>query len=123
MVAGEGGAAAALDEAGRQFLAIVAARLNGYLTKRRQRSDADWRQRVFGALVSMTDDAVAVIDAEDFRFLEVNRAACRQLGYSEEELRALRSPAIQAEFDEDEMRRRTAEMQTGERKVSYRPST
>jgi two-component system sensor histidine kinase/response regulator len=97
---------ASLVATSREFLSAVALRLSGYFERRQLQTTSQWRQRIFSALASTTDDAIAVIDLVELRFLEFNEAAHRQLGYTAEEFRQLTAPAIQAVFDEAEMRAR-----------------
>ncbi len=45
--------------------------------------------KLFRALVDQSNDAIEVVDMETLRFLDVNKKACSDLGYSREELLAL----------------------------------
>ena len=101
---------AALVATSREFLSAVALRLSSYFERRQLQATSQWRQRIFSALASTTDDAIAVIDVVELRFLEFNEAAHRQLGYSAEEFRQLIAPDIQAVFDEAEMRSRAQDI-------------
>ena len=53
---------------------------------------ADWLRRradrlqLFRALINQSNDAVEVVDADTFCFLDVNDKACKDLGYTREEL-------------------------------------
>src|SRR6202044_1597826 len=46
--------------------------------------------KLFRTLVDQCNDAIEVVDPETYRFLDVNEKACSVLGYSREELLALR---------------------------------
>jgi PAS domain S-box-containing protein len=46
--------------------------------------------KLFRTLIDRSNDAIEVVDAETGRFLDVNETACRRLGYSREEMLALR---------------------------------
>jgi PAS domain S-box-containing protein len=48
--------------------------------------EAERSLRLFRALIDQSNDAVEVVDPETLRFLDVNETACRQLGYTREEL-------------------------------------
>ena len=62
--------------------------------------EAERSLRLFRALVDQSNDAVEVIDPETLRFLDVNETACRQLGYTREELLSMRVPEIDLRVDE-----------------------
>ena len=56
--------------------------------------EAERSLRLFRALIDQSNDAVEVVDPETLRFLDVNQTACRQLGYTREELLSMKVPEI-----------------------------
>ncbi len=54
-----------------------------------ERKRAEHSLRLFRALLDHSNDAIQVIEPKTLRFLDVNDAGCRQLGYSREELLAM----------------------------------
>ncbi len=54
-----------------------------------QRNQAEQSLKLFRALMDQSNDAVEVVDPETLRFLDVNEKACKDLGYSREELLAM----------------------------------
>jgi PAS domain S-box-containing protein len=44
------------------------------------------REELYRAIVNQAGDGIDLVDAETLRFLEVNEAACRMLGYGRDEL-------------------------------------
>ncbi|MGB1109585.1 MAG: PAS domain S-box protein [Gammaproteobacteria bacterium] len=60
------------------------------------------REALLDAIINHAGDAIELVDAETLRFVEVNEAACRLLGYSRSELLAMRLPDIQGEGGLDE---------------------
>lgn len=59
---------------------------NRHLTERRQ---AETRQASLAGIIENSRNEIYIFDAETFRFVEVNRAARKNLGYSMEELHRL----------------------------------
>jgi formate hydrogenlyase transcriptional activator len=51
-----------------------------------ERKQAEHSLRLFRALIDQSNDAVEVVDPEALRFLDVNKKACEDLGYTREEL-------------------------------------
>ena len=56
--------------------------------------EAERSSRLFRELIDQSHDAVEVVDPGTLRFLDVNETACRQLGYTREELLSMRVPEI-----------------------------
>jgi PAS domain S-box-containing protein len=98
----------------RILLDAVAERLCSYIGRRLTEEKAGNRERIFSSIVSQATDAITLIDAESFEFIEFNDAACQSLGYSREEFASLRLTDIQGEFDPATVARMTASfMQAG----------
>ncbi len=55
-----------------------------------ERKHAEESLRLFRKLIDESNDAIEVVDPETLRFLDVNDKCCRDLGYSRDELLALR---------------------------------
>jgi len=51
-----------------------------------QKTESEEQLRLFAEIISRTNAAIFVIDAETARFIRVNEEACKSLGYSEKEL-------------------------------------
>jgi PAS domain S-box-containing protein len=66
------------------------------ITERKQRENA---LVLFRSLIDGSNDALEVIDPYTLRFLDVNEKACRDLGYTREELLSLTVPDIDAARD------------------------
>ena len=60
--------------------------------------------RWFRAALDTAGDAVFIIDRATMRFVDVNATACRSLGYSAEELRAMGPQDITPDYSEDQLR-------------------
>ncbi|MDG4552994.1 MAG: PAS domain S-box protein [Candidatus Competibacter sp.] len=69
------------------------------------------REELYRAIVDQAADGIELIDAETLRFVEVNDAACRMLGYSREEMLGLSLPDTQADLDEASLRAHVAQLQ------------
>src|SRR5450631_108784 len=69
--------------------------------------------KLFRALVDQSNDAIEVVDPETLRFLDVNEKACRDLGYSREELLSLR--VFDVDQSVDQSRRSEVKKQLQER--------
>ena len=94
----------------RILLDTIAERLSSFLSRRRTEEKARNRERIFSAIVSQATDAITLIDAESYEFIEFNDAACHSLGYSREEFALLHLPDIQGEFDAATVRKITDEL-------------
>jgi two-component system sensor histidine kinase/response regulator len=60
-------------------------------------------EALYRAIVSQAADGIFLSDAETLRFVEVNESACRDLGYSREELLSLSIPDIQADYPPEQV--------------------
>ena len=87
-------------------LTLSALLLLGVFQWRLKRADLALRGResVFSAIVSQAGDAIELTDAETFRFVEFNEAACRLLGYTRAEYAHMTVFDIQADMDEAQLR-------------------
>jgi PAS domain S-box-containing protein len=56
--------------------------------------------KLFRTLIDQSNDAVEVVDPETLRFLDINERACKDLGYSREELLSRTVVDINADVDE-----------------------
>ncbi len=68
------------------------------------------RDAILRAVVSQSDSCIEVVDVESLRFVEVNDAACRTLGYTRDEYLALHVSDIQVGLDAAEMRKRVRQL-------------
>ncbi|MBS7791385.1 PAS domain S-box protein [Roseococcus sp. SDR] len=89
-----------LDEAflpeERMLLEAVAERLGAAIERRRAAmAEADSRN-LFSAVVNEAPLAIEIVDAETLRFVQVNDASCRLLGYTRDEYRRMTPADIQA---------------------------
>jgi PAS domain S-box-containing protein len=67
------------------------------ITERRQVQEA---LHLFRKLIDQSSDAIEVVDPETLRFLDVNESACRDLGYTRDELLSLKVSDIDPSVDE-----------------------
>ena len=79
-----------------------------------ERREADEALRQFKTTLDQTHDAVFIFDTHTLDFSYVNQGAIDQVGYSREELMALRPLDIKPEFTEPTFRRLIAPLITGE---------
>ncbi|MGZ3423244.1 MAG: hybrid sensor histidine kinase/response regulator [Polyangiales bacterium] len=78
------------------------------------------RLREFKATLDATEDGVLIVQADDLRLRYVNEGAVGQLGYSADELHALRITDVQP-FEEAEFRSMVSALEKGEaRALTYR---
>jgi two-component system, cell cycle sensor histidine kinase and response regulator CckA len=80
------------DRIARLGVAVEHALEQKRLREERQRAEASLN--LFRTLVDRSSDGIEVIDPGTGRFLDVNETACQRLGYTREELLALRVPDI-----------------------------
>jgi len=90
----------------RELLDAAAKRIG--LTLERKYSEEALREReerlsLFRALIEQSNDAVFVTDPATGRFLDVNERACKDMGYSRQEMLALRVPDIVIAFSDPEV--------------------
>jgi len=69
------------------------------------------REELYRAIVSQAGDGIDLVDVETLRFVEVNDAACRMLGYQRKELVKKPLAMIQADLDEAALREAIAGIQ------------
>ncbi len=62
------------------------------------------REEQYRAIVNQAGDGIDLVDAETLRFIEVNEAACRMLGYRRDELIQQSLMKIQADLTESDLR-------------------
>ena len=77
------------------------------ITERRQVQEA---LHLFRKLIDQSSDAIEVVDPETLRFLDVNESACRDLGYTREELLSLKVPDIDPVLNESSRARIAGEL-------------
>ncbi len=77
------------------------------ITERRQVQEA---LHLFRNLIDQSSDAIEVVDPETLRFLDVNESACRDLGYTRDELLSLSVPDIDPVLDESLKARNEVEL-------------
>src|SRR5579864_4642504 len=65
-----------------------------------ERREGERSLKLFRTLVDQSNDEVQVIDPETLRFLDVNEKACKDLGYTREELLSMTVLDIDPDFDE-----------------------
>jgi len=75
-------------------------RVAGVLQDVTDRKEAERSLTLFRTLIDQSNDAVEVVDPETLRFLDVNEKACKDLGYSREELLAMTVFDINPNVDE-----------------------
>lgn len=67
--------------------------------------------RMFRALLDHASDAIEVLDPETLRYVDVNEAACRTLGYSRDELLSMRVPDVDPAMDELQLKKMGEDLQ------------
>jgi PAS domain S-box-containing protein len=65
-----------------------------------ERKHVEESLRLFRKLIDESNDAIEVVDPETLRFLDVNESACRDLGYTRDELLSLKVFDIDPSVDE-----------------------
>ena len=77
------------------------------ITERRQVQE---ELHLFRKLINQSSDAIEVVDPESLRFLDVNESACRDLGYTRDELLSLSVPDIDPVLNESSKARNEGEL-------------
>ena len=89
----------------RTLLAAIADRIGTAIAKRKLTEEAAENRALLEAVVSEAPFAIEILDVPSLRFLEVNNAACRMLGYGREELLSLAAPDLLREVAPAELLR------------------
>ena len=97
------------DEAGRT---TGFAKITRDITEKKQAEDMLTR---LGGILDESLNEIFVFDAHTLRFLQVNKGACRNLGYSKEEMQTLTVLDIKPEFDLDAVTALVAPLTSGAR--------
>jgi len=82
-----------------------------------EKKRAEALNRRFGKILESSLNEIYVFDAATFRFIEVNHGACRNLGYSMEELRLLSPWDLKPEFKKREFLAKIAPLHSGEAEI------
>jgi PAS domain S-box-containing protein len=69
------------------------------------------REELYRTIVAQAGDGIDLVDAESLRFVEVNDAACRMLGYTRDELIGASLTSVQANVDEVALRAEILKLQ------------
>jgi PAS domain S-box-containing protein len=75
-----------------------------------EREQARRSLELFRRLIDQSNDAVEVVDPETLRFLDVNEKACKDLGYTREELLSMTVFDIDREIDESKQAKMLEEL-------------
>jgi len=70
------------------------------------------REEIYRSIVTQANDSIMMINADTFRFVEFNDAACANLGYSREEFSSLTIPDIQADLGFEDIAEKLREIMT-----------
>jgi PAS domain S-box-containing protein len=79
-----------------------------------QRKQAERKLNLFRILIDHSNDAVEVVDPETLRFLDVNERACKDLGYTREEMLGFTVFDINPDADEATRHRVVEQLRAGE---------
>lgn len=85
--------------------------INRDITSRREAEQLNTR---LGRIVDDSSNEVYVFDAESMKFLQINRGACENLGYTAEELMTLTPLDIKPEYDAENFEDLLAPLRSGE---------
>ncbi len=69
-----------------------------------------------GKIIDQSSNEIYVFSADTLEFIEVNRGACQNLGYSEDELRSMTAYDIKPEYDEKSFRQAIRPLLNNEKK-------
>jgi two-component system sensor histidine kinase/response regulator len=72
-----------------RLLDAIALRLNSVFQSRKIDQSSRYHQLLYTTIIEQASEAITLIDPESLRFLEINDAAVRQTGYSNEELQQM----------------------------------
>jgi two-component system sensor histidine kinase/response regulator len=86
------------------LIEAVGTRLSSVLRRRRAKRAEQDNQALMDIMVEESPYAIELIDIESLRFMAVNAAACRHLGYSREELLGMTLADVQGKFSPEEFR-------------------
>jgi PAS domain S-box-containing protein len=82
-----------------------------------ERKRAEGRAARLGRVLNSSTNEVYVFDAASFKFVEVNEGACRNLGYSMEELQQLTPLDLKPEYNREEFDKLIAPLRSAEREM------
>ncbi len=80
-----------------------------------ERKQAESSLRQFKTTLDMTLDSIFMFDPHSLKFIYVNRGACKQVGYSPEELLCMTPLDIKPDFEEQPFRKMIAPLLNGEK--------
>ncbi|HRD66263.1 MAG TPA: PAS domain S-box protein [Candidatus Competibacter sp.] len=81
------------------------------ITEQRRAAEAlREREELYRAIVDQAGDGIELVDVETLRFVEVNDAACRMLGYDREEILGFSLSDIRVDLDEIGLRAHVAKV-------------
>ena len=92
-------------------------KLRGTFQDITERKEAEERATRFGRIVDHSLNEIYIFDTESLKFIQVNRGACANLGYSMEELRKLTPLDIKPEFTPERFERQLHALRSGEQKI------
>ena len=81
----------------KALLKSIANRLSSFLALNQLEKKYSFRKKIFETIVTQSVEAIVLVDAATQEIVEVNQAACEQLGYSAEELVAIKLPDIEVD--------------------------
>jgi formate hydrogenlyase transcriptional activator len=70
-----------------------------------EKKRAERAQKLFRTVIDQTSDAIEIVDAETLRFIDVNEKACKELGYTREEMLSLTVFDIDPAVDKEKARK------------------
>jgi len=87
-----------------RLLEAICVRLGSTISRRRIEHNSQLQKELYQTIVEQAVEAITLVDADTLTLIEANHSACRQLGYTHEEMLQLRLPDIQGEMDEATIR-------------------